>query len=655
MTAWNLQVTTGIADSLLGQLGPREGQLLFGLTSQPKATAISHTLARAWKLHLHLMALVKAGAQATFGAWDYGVFAFMLLVSTGIGLWVGLTKGGQRSAEDFFTGGRELTALPVGLSLAASFMSAVQVLGVPAEAYRYGLKFLWMCLGQMLNSLLTAVFFLPVFYRLGLTSAYQYLELRFCRAVRLCGTLQYLIATGGMKAVVWTDVFQVGVMLTGFWVILIRGTILVGGSQHVLELAQNHSRINLLDFDLDPRRRYTFWTFLMGSTLLWLSMYGVNQAQVQRYVACRTEKEAKLALLVNQLGLFLIVFSAVGCGIVMFTLYVDCDPLLSGRISAPDQYMPLLVLDIFEDLPGIPGLFLACAYSGTLSTASTSINAMAAVTVEDLIKPRMPSLTPRRLVIIAKGLSLIYGSACLTVAALSSLLGGGVLQGSFTVMGVISGPLLGAFILGMFLPACNTTGVLSGLAAGLALSLWVALGATLYPPSAQSMGVLPSSTTNCRELSANASNLSVPLTVNMSDWAPSPGTDFDRPALADSFYAISYLYYGALGTLSTFLCGAFISCLTGPTKRSSLGPGLLCWDLERQTASVTPKEEVATLDDSLVKGTEEPTPKAKRPPDFLPSNEEHLLFLGQKEVKGPGSSTPGSGHDRGHDMRESDL
>ncbi|XP_075843284.1 sodium/iodide cotransporter isoform X5 [Microtus pennsylvanicus] len=411
---------------------------------------------------------MEAGPPATFGAWDYGVFAAMLLVSTGIGLWVGLARGGQRSADDFFTGGRQLAAVPVGLSLAASFMSAVQVLGVPAEAARYGLKFLWMCAGQLLNSLLTALVFLPVFYRLGLTSTYQYLELRFSRVVRLCGTLQYLVATmlytgiviyapalilnqvtgldiwasllstgvictlyttvGGMKAVVWTDVFQVVVMLSGFWVILARGAMLMGGPWNVLSLAQNLSRINLMDFDPDPRSRYTFWTFVVGGTLVWLSMYGVNQAQVQRYVACRSESKAKLALLVNQLGLFLIVASAAFCGIVMFVFYKDCDPLLTGRISAPDQYMPLLVLDIFEDLPGVPGLFLACAYSGTLSTASTSINAMAAVTVEDLIKPRMPGLAPRKLVLISKGLSLIYGSACLTVAALSSLLGGGVLQ-----------------------------------------------------------------------------------------------------------------------------------------------------------------------------------------------------------------------------------
>uniref|UniRef100_A0A8C3UEU5 Solute carrier family 5 member 5 n=1 Tax=Catharus ustulatus TaxID=91951 RepID=A0A8C3UEU5_CATUS len=376
--------------------------------------------------------------------WDYGVFALMLLISTAIGLFHGLAKGGQKTSEDFFTGGRRMSALPVGLSLSASFMSAIQVLGVPAEAFRYGAKFLWMCLAQIINSALTAYFFLPVFYRLGLTSTYEYLERRFSRSVRLCGTVQYVVATmlytgiviyapalilnqvtgldiwasllstgvictfyttiGGMKAVIWTDVFQVFVMLAGFVAVAVRGALLLGGPARVLSIAANGSRINFADFDPDPRRRYTLWTFVLGGSLLWLSMYGVNQAQVQRYVACRSEREAKLALLVNQAGLVCIVASAVACGLVMFALYRHCDPLLAGAIAAPDQYMPYLVLDIFESAPGVPGLFLACAYSGTLSTASTSINAMAAVTVEDLVRPRLPALSPRRLALIGKGL-----------------------------------------------------------------------------------------------------------------------------------------------------------------------------------------------------------------------------------------------------------
>ncbi|XP_040275733.1 sodium/iodide cotransporter-like [Bufo bufo] len=551
--------------------------------------------------------------KLTFSLWDYGVFAAMLLGSTGIGLFYALARGGQKTSDDFFTGGRSMSAVPVGLSLSASFMSAVQVLGVPAEAYRYGAKFLQMCLGQALNSALTAYVFMPMFYRLGITSTYQYLEMRFGRSVRLYGTIQFLLGTmlytgiviyapalilnqvtgldiwaslfstgaictfytsvGGMKAVIWTDVFQVLVMISGFLAIAIRGALLVGGPTAVLEIARNHSRINFGDFDPDPRRRYTFWTFVCGSTFLWLSMYGVHQAQVQRYISCKTENTAKLAILVNQVALCIIVSSAVICGIVMFTFYVNCDPLVAGYVSAPDQYIPYLVLEIFEQYPGVPGLFLACAYSGTLSTASTSINAMAAVTVEDLIKPKMPHISMKKIIIISKGLSVLYGSSCIIVAALSSLLGGGVLQGSFTVMGVFSGPLLGAFMLGMFTSSCNTPGVFSGLIVGISLSLWVAVGGTLYPPSPEIMGVLPTYAEQCPIYNSSQGIIyGLPPPRNIT--APIP-----RTTIADEFYALSYLYYGALGTFSTIISGVLVSYTTGPTKRETLAHGLLWWDL----------------------------------------------------------------------------
>ena len=104
--------------------------------------------------------------------------------------------------------------------------------------------------------------------------------------------------------------------------------------------------------------------------------------------------------------------------------------------------------------------------------------------------------------------------------------------------------------------------------------------------------------------------------------------DSGRPAFADTFYAVSYLYSGALGTLTTMLCGALISYLTGPTKRSSLGPGLLWWDLARQTASVAPKEDTTTLEDSLVKGPEDIPAATKKPPGFRPEAETHPLYLG---------------------------
>lgn len=82
---------------------------------------------------------------------------------------------------------------------------------------------------------------------------------------------------------------------------------------------------------------------------------------------------------------------------------------------------------------------------------------------------------------------------------------------------------------------------------------------------------------------------------------------------------------------------------------------MIQWDLMRQTASVAPKEEVATLDDGLMKGAEELPAGTKRPSDFLPTDEDHLLYLGQKEVNGAGSRPPGSEHDKGLDLKETDL
>uniref|UniRef100_A0A3Q3DAU9 Solute carrier family 5 member 5 n=1 Tax=Hippocampus comes TaxID=109280 RepID=A0A3Q3DAU9_HIPCM len=531
---------------------------------------------------------------------DYAVFAGMLLFSMAIGLYQALKKQPQdASTDDFFTGGRGMSAVPVGLSLCASFMSAVQVLGVPSEAYHFGFKFLYMCLGQSINSLLTAYLFLPVFFRLGITSINQYLKMRFGRGMQLLGSVQFLVATllytgvviyapalilnqdiptclsisciiglfqGGIKAVIWTDVFQIVVMFSGFVAIYIHGTVLVGGPAAVLEIANNGSRLNFDDFDFDPRRRYTFWSLTFGASLLWLSMYGINQAQVQRYISCRTEREAQWAIFVNQVGLCLIVGSAVVCGIVMFAYYSKCDPLKSGKVSSHDLYMPYFVLDIFKSYTGFPGLFLACAYSGTLSTVSTSINAMAAVTMEDLFQQYLHHVSQKKQIFISKGLSFLYGVACIIVAVLASFLDWGVLQGSFTVMAVVSGPLLGVFILGMFFPASNRLGTLLGIAAGYCVSLWLAVGSTLYPPSSRTMGVLPNYATECE-----------PGNITQYLWL-----SFPKSRGLHNLYSISYLYFGALATSSVVIVGLLMSYATGPMMRADLQEGLLWWDLGKK-------------------------------------------------------------------------
>lgn len=109
----------------------------------------------------------------TFVVWDYVVFAGMLLISAAIGIYYAFAGGGQQTSKDFLMGGRRMTAVPVALSLTASFMSAVTVLGTPSEVYRFGAIFSIFAITYFFVVAISAEVFLPVFYKLGITSTYE--------------------------------------------------------------------------------------------------------------------------------------------------------------------------------------------------------------------------------------------------------------------------------------------------------------------------------------------------------------------------------------------------------------------------------------------------------------------------------------------------
>ncbi|NXC67030.1 SC5A8 protein, partial [Anhinga anhinga] len=550
------------------------------------------------------------GTMARFTIWDYVVFAVMLLVSAVIGVYYAFVGGGQKTSKDFLMGGRSMSALPVALSLTASFMSAVTVLGTPAEIYYHGAIFCIFAITYGLVVLCSAEIFLPVFYKLGVTSTYEYLELRFNKYLRLCGTFLFIIQTaskpqscstlytgiviyapalalnqvtgfdlwgavvatgvvctfyctlGGLKAVVWTDVFQVGIMVAGFSSVIIRAVVVQGGIERIVNDSYYGGRLNFWDFNPNPLQRHTFWTIVIGGTFTWTGIYGVNQSQVQRYIACKSRFHAKMSLYINLVGLWVILACATLCGLALYSVYKDCDPWTAKQVSALDQLMPYLVLDILHSFPGVPGLFVASAYSGTLSTVSSSINALAAVTVEDLIKPHFKSLSEKKLSRISMGMSLFYGGVCIAMAALASLLGA-LLQAALSIFGMIGGPLLGLFSLGILCSFANEIGAFVGLISGFIVSLWVGIGSQIYPPLPERTKPLYLSVAGCNITSGNFTSTESPLTTVFSTQTA------ERPALADNWYSLSYLYFSTLGTLITVVVGIIISLLTGGLKQKA--------------------------------------------------------------------------------------
>ncbi|XP_029907357.1 sodium-coupled monocarboxylate transporter 1 [Myripristis murdjan] len=525
-----------------------------------------------------------------------------------------------------------MTAVPVAMSLTASFMSGITVIGTPAEAYRYGAAFWLFGFSYAIMSTITAEVFVPLFYRLGITSTYEYLEMRFNRTIRIIGTTMYIIQTalytgmviyapalalnqitgldlwgvlvatgvvcifyctlGGLKAVIWTDVLQMVIMLVGFVAVIARGAVLQGGLGKIWEDAGNGGRLEAFDFDPDPLRRHTFWTIVVGGSMMWTSIYSINQSQVQRYISCKTLTHAKMSLYVNMIGLCLTVSLAVFSGLTMFSIYKDCDPLTNGNISASDQLLPYLVMDILAIYPGVPGLFVAAAYSGTLSTVSSSINALVAVTMEDFVLPLWKNLTEKQISWMNMGLSVLFGFLCIGMAGVASVMGS-ILQAALSVFGMISGPLLGLYLMGMFFRTPNSIGGFVGLVTGLVLTLWVGIGAQIYPPTDEKTKPLPLSTAGCQ---TNQSS------TTLAPWtSPVTVTPDYRPALADSWYSLSYLYFCMLGILTTMVTGLVVSAMTGGCKQEKLSSklfvrknDLMCFTCFRDSQAPDVTEKAAT-------------------------------------------------------------
>uniref|UniRef100_UPI0037E7502D sodium-coupled monocarboxylate transporter 1 n=1 Tax=Semicossyphus pulcher TaxID=241346 RepID=UPI0037E7502D len=548
------------------------------------------------------------GPVATFSVWDYVVFAGTILLAAGVGLFQAIRGRKESSSAEFLLGGRQMTAVPVAMSLTASFMSGITVIGTPAEAYRFGAAFWLFGFSYAIMSTITAEIFVPLFYRLGITSAYEYLELRFSRPIRIIGTSMYIVQTalytglviyapalalnqitgldlwgvlvatgavcilyctlGGLKAVIWTDVMQMVIMLAGFVAVIARGAVLQGGLTKIWEDAGKGGRLEAFDFDPDPLKRHTFWTIVVGGSIMWVSIYSINQSQVQRYISCKTLGHAKMSLYVNMVGLCVTVSLAVFSGLTMYSIYKNCDPLTNGDIGTPDQLLPYLVMDILAEFPGIPGLFVAAAYSGTLSTVSSSINALVAVTVEDFILPvckkQSVSLTQRQTSWMNMGLSVFFGALCIGMAGVASLMGS-VLQAALSIFGMISGPLLGLYLLGMLFRTTNSVGGLSGMIIGLVLTLWVGIGGQLYPATAEKTNPLPLSTIGCNSTDTNYTTI--------APWT-SPVPTQPEPPLADSWYSLSYVYLSLLGTLTTMASGLLVSIISGGCKQEKMNPNL---------------------------------------------------------------------------------
>jgi SSS family transporter len=277
---------------------------------------------------------------------------------------------------------------------------------------------------------------------------------------------------GGLKAVIWTDVLQLFIYITGsvaaFFLLLHRIPDGWVGVTHAAAAAGGKLRI--FDFTFSLTRSYTFWSGLIGGTFLTMASHGTDQTMVQRLLAARSERDAKTALLGSgiivffQFALFLII------GVMLFVFYQHAAP---GMVAAdPDRIFPEFIV---SQMPvGLTGLVLAAILAVAMSNASGSLNSLASSTMMDFGKNKVVGDAASQSALLKKSrrMTLVWG---IVLGALGLVHWGPVLVAGLTIASLTYGATLGLFLLGIWNRRANATGALVGMFVGLAAMLAVKL------------------------------------------------------------------------------------------------------------------------------------------------------------------------------------
>lgn len=411
---------------------------------------------------------------------DLAVIAAYFLATLGLGLWL---SRGQASSGDYFLGARDLPAWAVLLSIVATETSAVTVISTPALGARGDLTFLQLPIGYLIGRIGVSLWLLPGYFRGEQETAYARLETRFGPSTRRALSLVFLATRflgdgvrifagaiplalltgwsiplsivvmsavtllytwfGGIKAVIWADVVQLVVYLGGGIAALWIASQLAGGFDQVLAVAGEAGKLRVFNPSFSLTTPYTLLGGLVGGALLSAASHGTDHLIVQRLLATRSLRDARVALIgsgflvIAQFLLFLLVGTAIWAA------------QLAPETTPSNEIFGRFVL---EHLPsGVRGLVIAGILAAAMSTISSSINALASSLTHDLYASITGERDPAKLLRVGRAVSVVWGTA---------LMGGALGFHAFTtgndtpavvlalsIASVTYGALLGAYLL----------------------------------------------------------------------------------------------------------------------------------------------------------------------------------------------------------------
>lgn len=471
------------------------------------------------------VALELVQIKKSLPAIDWIMIVGYLLAMLGVGWYCyNREKRSAGSTTDYFLAGRDVPWWAAGLSLYATGTSAISFIAIPALSFRTDWLYLsQQCIG-VFGLLIVAYKIIPVIRRLNLISIYTYLETRFHPSIRLmasaltilfqlvgrlsivlylpalaiasvtganvvmCIVLMGIVTTlytlvGGMKAVIWTDVIQVFVMIGG--ALFAIGYVIAGvdgGVGEILSITQADDKAHLFDFSWDFATP-TVWAILLV-VLTDVPTWPKEQIMMQRVLATRDDKEARSSVLMLAAAIIPGSFLFYAIGTALYAFYKSNPERLNPLIDT-DATFPVFIA---AELPmGITGLIIAGLFAASMSTLSSGLNSVATLTSIDFYERLVKNASQKTSLKLAYAVTVLSGVISTTVAVLFTFYD---IQSMFETMlqltAVLGGGFAGTYALGLFTRRANWQGALVGTAASIAVALLLknAVSAILLNPAA---------------------------------------------------------------------------------------------------------------------------------------------------------------------------
>ena len=416
----------------------------------------------------------------------------------------------QRTIHDYFLGGRQLPWWAIAFSVVSAETSVLTIISTPGIAFNSNLAFLQLVMGYLVARVVVAFVLIPRYFAGEIYTAYQLIERRFGKNLRLVTASLFLITRalaegvrvfaisivieivlktgvftsvvivtaltlfytyrGGLTAVVWTDVIQFAIYISGtalaLWIALAA---IPGGWSEVTQMAAAAGdKFAIFNFTWDYDQPYLFWSGLIGGAFLSTASHGTDQLIVQRLLAARSMRDSQKAVIASGVIVFLQFALFLVAGVVLFgfySLHPPAEPFLKY-----DRVFPTFVAN---HLPiGLAGLVVAAIIAAAMANLSAALNSLASSSIVDFYKPFFrPAEDDQHYLRVSRLATLLWGGVLIVIALLAQFMHKSVLELALTIASVPYGCMLGIFLLGVWTRRVSGTAAAMGAVGGLAVLL----------------------------------------------------------------------------------------------------------------------------------------------------------------------------------------